>query len=598
MTGEIAVSEALRGRVESFAKDMLLLVKTVSIYPSGHPQMANMADQVVEWVSDEEEPLSIGVTSNELIIYGEFFGGKDSRAEVLARLLHARQLSRITLEPTLKESHLYSFATVIADRELLGKAIVERFEDEAIPTIKLEPLDLGELHQHLTTEGFYSDDADGFRRSQQIWLWLQGESGSPKDMARVLSSEEFWDAVLVGDNKEEKVRNLAQVMERMGSMIDRAIRLVPDERRQEVVEHLSRVGEALDASDLARLVDVFVSDASGTGETISALMEKVAGEKVADLMAHLVSLGGDKTGRMAAFTKAFLPPDAMLSMASVASNNKLHADRSGHPREVWEWIESFLFNYDENLYMGEGYKSTLDRMASRLRIEGEKSVSFGMYEDLEPHIDNVYFTLAQIEEDKDQALLGARIVERLEELDGVGVLAFLESIEASIPEALEDREDVFKVLFEKALPDVSDYSSKVRGRLVRFAVQHQGEVIEPAFRSLMYEERMKIRRFVVEMLCHFSPRYAPTLVQRARGSIWYFLRNALIILGRMGDGRALPFIISQLDHEKTQVRKEALRALPFMGERGKKALKNFAGDITRVVEERQLAKRVYDRLKN
>ncbi|PLX41217.1 MAG: hypothetical protein C0608_06345 [Deltaproteobacteria bacterium] len=597
MTGEIEISETLRGRVESFAKDMLLLVKTVSIYPTGHPQMANMADQVVDWVSEEEEPLSIGITSNELIIYGEFFGGKDSRAEVLARLLHARQLSRLTLSPQLKESHLYSFANVIADRELVGNALVESFEAEDISTITLEPLDLGELHQHLSTDGVSSEEDDAFRRSQQIWLWLQGESGSPKDMARVLSSEEFWNAVLVGDNKEEQVRNLAQVMERMGSMIDRAIRLVPDERRTEVLEHLARVGESLEASDLARLVDVFVSDASGTGETISALMEKVEGEKVADLMAHLVSLGGDKTGRMAAFTKAFLPPDAMISMASMASHNKLDAAASGHPREVWEWIESFLFNYDENLYMGEGYKSTLDRMASRMRIEGEKSVSFGMYEDLEPHIDNVYFTLAQIETENGQSLLGDRIVARLEELDGVGVLGFLESIEASCPEALENRDDVFKVLFDKALPDVSDYSAQVRGRLVRFAAHHQNEVIEAAFKLLLTEERMKIRRFVVEMLCHFSPRYAPVLVQRARGSIWYFLRNALIILGRMGDERALPFIISQLDHEKPQVRKEALRALPFMGERGKKALFNFAGDITRVVEERQLAKRVYDRLK-
>ena len=77
---------ALRADLEEMARDLLLLTRVVGMYPEGHPQLASMVGRLSKWAEGYgEEGLSVGVTGSELIVGGQFFGGRETRLEVLAR---------------------------------------------------------------------------------------------------------------------------------------------------------------------------------------------------------------------------------------------------------------------------------------------------------------------------------------------------------------------------------------------------------------------------------------------------------------------------------------------------------------------------------
>ena len=90
-----------------------------------------------------------------------------------------------------------------------------------------------------------------------------------------------------------------------------------------------------------------------------------------------------------------------------------------------------------------------------------------------------------------------------------------------------DRETL-KFLEELAANNNREWFRENKGR-------YEEQVLDVALRTLLAEKTMSVRRFLVELMCHFSPEAAPLIVSRARGSVWYFQRNCAIILGRMRD---------------------------------------------------------------
>ncbi len=80
-------------RVEAFALNLLYLIRGVRVYPTKHPTLLEVARNVIDSASfDSTGSLAIGVTSNELIVSGEFIGGK---ASSLAAMLHARKVLQL-----------------------------------------------------------------------------------------------------------------------------------------------------------------------------------------------------------------------------------------------------------------------------------------------------------------------------------------------------------------------------------------------------------------------------------------------------------------------------------------------------------------------
>jgi HEAT repeat protein len=70
-----------------------------------------------------------------------------------------------------------------------------------------------------------------------------------------------------------------------------------------------------------------------------------------------------------------------------------------------------------------------------------------------------------------------------------------------------------------------------------------------------------------QVLATVGPSVIPVLLRWLEDGRWYVVRNAVAILGRIGDQSAFLPVVSQLDHAHVRVRLEAVRALGLIGGR-------------------------------
>ncbi len=99
-----------------------------------------------------------------------------------------------------------------------------------------------------------------------------------------------------------------------------------------------------------------------------------------------------------------------------------------------------------------------------------------------------------------------------------------------------------------------------------------------------------IRRQMLERLCHSGPYIIPLVletVQRKKG--WYFLRNALFVLAKVGvrNPEVVALFRNSLGHQELNVRNEAIQGVPlFLKEDGEKLLIPLLSDPDGEVRKR------------
>src|SRR4030067_959544 len=158
----------LSQKVEAFALDLLHLIRGVRVYPTKHPALLEVAKNVLNSRPlDSAGPLTIGITSKELVVSGEFIAGK---ATSLASMLHARKVLQIfwTKEATLED--VWVFARVVSTLKLEGQELRRKLRSEVF-TIDIEPLNLDQIHSEITDTVKDSRD-NPERRRRQAWLAL------------------------------------------------------------------------------------------------------------------------------------------------------------------------------------------------------------------------------------------------------------------------------------------------------------------------------------------------------------------------------------------------------------------------------------------
>lgn len=191
----------------------------------------------------------------------------------------------------------------------------------------------------------------------------------------------------------------------------------------------------------------------------------------------------------------------------------------------------------------------------------------------------------------------APLLERLEaraaELPPGSMLELLDRVDADLPGFLDGQPEAIERLFHGVAGRLRDLDRLTRDRLLAFAVRHEGALLTPVLRALAVEERISVRRFLVDALCAFSHAATPAIVARLRSSPWYVTRNLAIALGRRGEARAVPALRGLLGHEHPKVRREAVLAL---GNLDILAAQAALSDVDRgrlgTAAERELARRV------
>lgn len=589
--------EKVLKELDEMSRDLMLLTKTVAIYPEGHPQIAQMAHRLAEWAAKAggADGITVGVTGSEMIVDGQFFGGSDTRIEALARRLHAKRVAKLHWKIDITGKEVYDFAKVLSDPSVFGEAITKELAALSVENVGITELDLGALHDRmrLMDTDFSKIDRE---RSKKIWQWLQEVASTPAELGKAMSGKDFWQRAFSDDPLAQA--EFIELLSAVGAMVDKALSTMTQDTKREIVEKFEKLGQTLSPTNLAKLADVYMTEGAINGVAMSSLMAHIKGDKLAGLLGGLVALGGPREERLNLFIQKFLPADSVLGLAGLVGDWKASAQKMGLASEIWQWLESYLLDIDENQFMGEGYRATLDRMADRMHSFGSSAAAFGFYEDPEAHLDNLCAGLGLLEGQEGVKILSDRITERMNSLDGTSVVAFLSMVDRTAPAIFNSRTDVYEKLFAEIGPLVKDFPQHSREELINFTRRHEDVALEVVLKQLSMEERLSVRRLLVEMLASMSRNVVPRIIQSARNAPWYYTRNIAVVFGHMKDPRTIPFLRTLLDSPQPKVRKEALRSLGLIGDvASRNALRIFSNRVDVPSEEARMAAFAADRIR-
>jgi hypothetical protein len=561
-------SSSLSRSVEAFARDLILLVRGVRIYPRGHPSLVGAAERLVAGAPwDAQGRLVLGSTRAELVIEGEFVGGKDTRAADLAALLHSRKVGRVVFTRRASPRELIELAALLSVPGLTGSDVRRELGSRGIVCVTVEPLDLERVHAAATPSTPQEGLAPADRR-RQVWLWLQDAGATPEDLAGMLESRDLWpgsDGVAASDGGADG-RTCALLLAGLGERLEAALELLPDGRRAAVLERVAEAGRSLTAADL---LEFAASDDAGPrlrGQGASALLRDLDAERFVDLLAGLTALGDRGTRRLAGVFRRLAPPGGARQALSLVGARMLDGRDNGFALGVWKTVEEFLLRLEEDPFMAEDYSESLERVdqaptAPALGRGDEIDEIDEIDEDPGPHLDGVFVGLAADGGRPWRERLTDRVAARLEEGGVFKGIDYATRVDELLPGLIDERPVLVRELFRRGLAAAREATAHETRKLVRFCRRHETLLLAIALRALEEEQRLASRRFLVEVLSSFSPAATPALVSRARSGPWYVARNLAMVLGRQGGPRALPVLRELLNHRHPKVRREASRAL-------------------------------------
>jgi HEAT repeat protein len=159
-------------------------------------------------------------------------------------------------------------------------------------------------------------------------------------------------------------------------------------------------------------------------------------------------------------------------------------------------------------------------------------------------------------------------------------LASLRPAEAVLPlvELLRDRHDRVRTEAARALGEIGD-ARALRG-LCASLEDSQAEVRSAAVTALcalgagatralceaLRSGRPGLRTGVTEALLRIGPEAVPDLIRLLGAPVWEVRRQAVLLLARIGDRRAVPALIGRLSDETPWVRGDAAEALGWIGD--------------------------------
>ncbi len=549
----------LSKKVEAFAQDLLHLIRGVRLYPNKHPTLLEIAKNVLNSVPfDSTGTLTIGFTSKELVVSGEFIAGKATR---LASMFHARKVLQMfwTKEAVLED--VWAFARVMSTLKLEGQELRRKLRSEVF-AIDIEPLNLDQIHSEIT-DRVKDDKENPERRRRQAWLALMSHEAPAEQLATALASEEFWEAAEeewtesgLGDSE-----GFTKFLLKLGERLEDALSLLPDGQREDILNYLAQMGKLLSVRDLVRIVGREGQESKRLRLGKASLLREIDGERFINLLAGLAALGEQGTQRFVEVYRRFAPitkTDELLSLIK----SKFSPDKdSEFTAEVWKTVEDLIINLSENPFMDTEYSESLEFLVNPsvlLPLEEDTPI---LLEDPDEYLDQLILALALEEGDDFKKRLLDRIEIRAEQLGPLRILGFIKVVDRTLPDLLDFVPSFVKNIFNKALSALTKTSLAERQALVTFVVTHEKCLLDTALKALAEEERISKRHFLVNLLSCFSSAATPTFVMKSRISPWYVARNLAIVLGQQGLPQVLRPLQALSKHPHPKVSSEALRAL-------------------------------------
>lgn len=549
----------LSRKIEAFALDLVHLIRGVHVYPEKHPTLLGVAKNVLQSAPlDATGHLTIGVTSGELVVSGEFIAGRASR---LASMLHSRKVLQLFWSKEVTLDDVWTFARVMAIPKLEGEELQQRLRSE-IPTIDIEPLKLDQIHSQIT-DTVRDAGENPERRRRNAWLALMTHEAPAEQLATALASEEFWEAAKAewtesgyGDSE-----GFANFLLKLGERLEDALTLLLDRQREDILNYLAQMGQCLAVRDLVRIVGREDQESKRLGLAKASLLRELDAERFVDLLAGLAAIGDQGTRRCMEVYRRFAPASQTDQVLSLVRSRLSSGKDSEFTTEVWKTVETLILSLTENSFMDGEYSESLESPAdSSVSTSPEENIPL-LSEDTDDYVDQLILALT-VEEEKG---LKKRVLDRIKARRGqpgpLRILRFVRLVDQTLPGLLDSDPYLVKDLFEKSLAALTKTSVSERQSIIAFATNHEKCLLDTAIKALAEEKRISTRQFLVNLLSCFSLAATPTFVVKSRTSPWYVARNLATVLGRQGFPQVLPPLRALSNHVHPKVKREALKAL-------------------------------------
>lgn len=587
---------------------VLALARTfhwAGLYGIDHPVLAKRVGETDGLLhsflaSEPGGTLLLGIARDKVLYQDRFVGAGQELVVQLTESLYLRQVATLGFGPEVRPNDLISLFRYLHESQSSAEPVPpeEFILREGIRGIRLSPYKYKEMLSRTLVE---QEDRppDGSKREEELWRILltsdltgdrEPESGILQEM---MDYPDLFRAVLVRARQSEKsagssahespeVRVSGDILARILRKTGTLLRNLPPERRREVLA-------SLDGGATAG------GGPGGEGHPIDILMarsltEEFSDDEFLDLFATILSIeekAGERIRTVFEVLAADRNRDGALAARAGERRRESRKAKEYYDLKTWETIEKLLLARSEAAYIGSDHARFLERIsaarrlyAGRLRGAPAADPAFGSSldpEGLRERITHIHLDLLEREPGDGEFLdlieeVRKSVPNIISRKKIPLLLTVLRRLESTGREASDSRKEAigevlrgidFGQIAELALSDDTPAEAKecIPDLLAAFGDLASRQVLD----RLLTEPEAAKRRVLLRLAVSLGPAGVPEMIERLSHPKWFFVRNLCILLGDIGDRRALPGLLAAMSHADLRVKREALQAIGKLG---------------------------------
>jgi hypothetical protein len=548
---ERPTSTVLSRDLSDFVIELSIALHKHAMYPDGHPSLETSRQRVLRRLDSllaERHSLSLGVARDQLIIEGVATDPRHPLLHGLARQLHAHDAGAVKFLAGIEDAEMDEVLRMLARDPLRHGRVGSpngQHDASAWPHVRLFPLSYDQLEllaegeqRGGTGEGDGEPATETRQRASQLWLDLARAALQTDESAAPATDPEL---VAEAINAHEREQAYDQVI--IGYLLKIANELASGDRAEAAVlrRRVSRLIGALQPDQLRRLVSL----GGDTGQRRRFLMDASAGLSV-DAALTLVRSAADASQRV--ISTSLLRLFAKLAVHAERGDTTVRAEAESALREQMQQLVAGWVLPDPT---PGAYAVVLDRMAPDASLFASTVESTHACE-----------PLRVVQLSIEVGVIGRETNDAVDAMIKGGQIGALMSVLAQadpdnatakgIGERLATQEQLRRLLDSPA-PNAEQLDWVVRRLGDRAA--------DPLLDVLGASTSRATRRKVLGLLAHLGPALGPAAAARLPKAPWYFQRNLLILIDRLGAWPGGFSLAPYAAHPDARVRREAVRML-------------------------------------
>jgi HEAT repeat protein len=569
------------------------------LYGTNHPILAKRVGELhaalLSRLSHEpDSQLFLGIARDKFLYRNQFLGEKQDLVNRLTESLYLRQVATMGFDSAVTPDGLLAlFRYLHESKDSKAPSSPEQFLwDSGILGISLSPYN----YKELLSRKIVDPDATGApteNREQELWrLLLTSDSTDQIDEMKIMEelsdTPTLLEAILRRAKEAESRRDSpdkekapvsGEVLRKVVGRLSGFVRVLPEGRKKQV---LSSIGSGLTGpgpggTERDSAYDLLI---------VHSLTDGYSNEEFLDLIAALVSLegkGGERLRRsFATLAGERNQENSLLSQVGerVRENRKI---KDYYAQKTWEAVETLILSRGEEKYIRDDHhrfledlstirKTYLDRVGTKTPDDLGVLKAFGEEEERRRTLLVLLDLLRseKQEEDFHDILEDFRTaIPNLTSLKDFStlhtVMLGLESISTNTRTEWQGAvRDILHAADFGTIGDLyisTEITDDDTGMIVDLLKKFGAVAATPLLDRLLLEPEAFRRRALIKLLTTLGPPVVPEAQSRLSHPKWYFVRNLCLILGNIGDRRAMGDLLNAASHADHRVKREAIVAI-------------------------------------